>query len=75
LKREDTSRDCMKESCVKQAKEAGFYRRREQIELERAARAPDYSARRAHLGLADLYRREFENAVALQNWNLEPLTD
>jgi hypothetical protein len=28
-----------------------------------------------HLGLADLYRREFENAVALQNWNLELLTD
>lgn len=43
---------------------AGYYRQREQAELERAEKAKHSSARRAHLGLAALYRREFELASA-----------
>jgi hypothetical protein len=46
------------------SRHAGYYRQREQIELERAEKAKHSSARRAHLGLAALYRREFELASA-----------
>lgn len=45
------------------SKEAGYYRKREQIERERAEKASHSSARRAHLGLAALYHCHFENAL------------
>jgi hypothetical protein len=48
---------------MKHSRDAGYYRRREQIELARAERASHSSARRAHLGLAALFRSQFENAL------------
>lgn len=52
-------------------KQAAYYRHRERIELEQAERARHSSARRAHLGLAALYRREFELACAEEKTGAE----
>lgn len=46
-------------------RDARYYRKREQTELERAVQARHNSARRAHLGLADLYRRELQRLEVL----------
>ena len=60
---------------MKYSKEAGYYRKREQIELERANKASHSSARRAHLGLAALYHSHFENALNARQTQTEPLSE
>lgn len=44
--------------------EATYYRRREREEMERAHQSPTAGARKSHLGLAALYRRQ----LALLNY-------
>jgi hypothetical protein len=46
-------------------RDARYYRKREQAELERAVHSKHNSVRRAHLGLADLYRRELRRLELL----------
>lgn len=60
---------------MKYSKEAGYYRKREKIELERANNASHSSARRAHLGLAALYHSQFENALNARQAQTEPLSE
>ena len=48
---------------MRHSRDAGYYRKRAQIELERAEKASHGSARRAHLGLAALFHSQFENAL------------
>jgi hypothetical protein len=48
---------------MRHSRDAGYYRQREQIELERAKKASHSSARRAHLGLAALFHSQWENAL------------
>ena len=50
---------------MKPLKDADYFQRRERIEMERADRAVDPSARAAHLGLAALYRRELHNTLQI----------
>ena len=49
-------------------KEASYLQRREREEMERANQTPSANARKSHLGLAALYRRQ----LALLNF--QPLT-
>jgi len=49
---------------MRHSRDAGYYRKRAQIELERAEKASHGSARRAHLGLAALFHSQFENALS-----------
>ncbi len=57
---------------MKHMKDVGYFQRRERVEMERASRATDPSARAAHLGLAALYRRELHNRLQLASVEAEP---
>jgi hypothetical protein len=48
-----------------------YYREREQKELERAVRATHPATQFAHIALADLYRRELNRFVAMQDRSTE----